>query len=354
MILMIGNYGYANARIRAMKSFLFDRAFYEKLIDMEDISSVISALEGTQYKPDIDEAMLKYKDVRGMDEAFRRNIAGTFSKILRLVEGEAKELVKILLSRWDVYNVKTILRGKNIGASEEQILESLVPAGQFSEALLRELVKAKDVKACIDFLAVWETPFARPLTASFSKFVKSHRLVDLELALDKFYFDYAMSVLRKNDLSTSLVREIIRREIDFVNIMTILRGVREEIDKKQLEDLFIPGGKEINAKRFRALCQEKTIEDVVLRLEDTPYHEVLSKGLGKYLEVGTISVLERNLEQMMVRKGISMFRADPLSIAIIIGYLTAKYNEVVNLRIIVRGKSVGMPEDRLREALVLV
>ncbi len=353
-MLMPTDYGYSNARIRAMKSFLFDRPFYEKLIDMDDISSVISALESTLYKRDIDEAMLKYKDVRAMDEAFRRNVASTFNKVLGLVEGRAKELVKVLLSRWDVHNIKTIMRGKNIGAKEEEILESLIPAGQFSEALLLELVKAKDVKACIDLLAIWESPFARPLTANFPKFAKSRRLVELEVELDRSYFDYALSALKKNDLSTSLVREVIRREIDFVNIMTILRGIREDMDKGQLESLFLPGGKEIDAKQFKVLCQEKNIEDIVLKLEGTPYYEVLNKGLNRYLEIESISLLERNLEQMMVEKGVNLFKADPLSIAIIIGYITAKYNEVVNLRIIVRGKSVGMPEDRLREALVFV
>lgn len=353
-MLMGFDYGYTNARIRAMKSYLFDRPFYEKLLDMDDVSSVISALEATVYKKDIDEAMLKYSDVRGMDEAFRRNVVSTFAKVINLVEGEAKELVKVLLSRWDVHNIKTILRGKNIGASEEDILESLIPGGQFPEALLRELVKMADVKACINLLAVWESPFARPLTANFSKFAKSHRLIDLEIVLDRFYFEYALEKLKKQDLHTSLVREITRREIDFTNIMTLLRAIKEDLNRDLILELYIKGGKEIDDKRFTALSQEKTVEDVVFKLEGTPYKAVLDEGLKRYLEIGAVSVLERNLEQMMIRKGVSLFRADPLSIATIIGYLTAKYNEVVNLRIIVRGKSVGMPEDRLREALVFV
>jgi V/A-type H+-transporting ATPase subunit C len=348
------DYGYTNARVRAMKSHLFDRPFYEKLLDMDDVSSVISALESTVYKKDIDEAMLKYRDVRGMDEAFRRNVASTFAKIIGLVEGEARELVVILLSRWDVHNIKTILRGKNIGASEEDILESLIPGGQFQEALLRELVKAIDIKACLNLLRVWDSPFARPLTANFSKFVKSNRLIDLEVALDRFYFEYALSKLQKNDLHTSLVREITRREIDFTNIMTLFRAIKEDLNREVIEDLFVKDGKQIDGKVFTALAQQKTVEDVVYKLEGTPYKAVLDEGLKKYLEIGAVSILERNLEQMMVRKGVSLFKADPLSMATIIGYLTAKYNEVVNLRIIVRGKSVGMPENRLREALVLV
>ncbi len=39
---------------------------------------------------------------------------------------------------------------------------------------------------------------------------------------------------------------------------------------------------------------------------------------------------------------------------IMIGYLWAKQNEITNLRIIVKGKSVGMPADRMRKELILV
>ena len=38
----------------------------------------------------------------------------------------------------------------------------------------------------------------------------------------------------------------------------------------------------------------------------------------------------------------------------LIGYLWAKQNEITNLRIIVKGKAVGMPADRMRKELILV
>ena len=35
-------------------------------------------------------------------------------------------------------------------------------------------------------------------------------------------------------------------------------------------------------------------------------------------------------------------------------YIWAKYNEVVNLRIIIRGKAIGMQERKIREELIFV
>ncbi|MFU8891731.1 MAG: V-type ATPase subunit, partial [Anaerosomatales bacterium] len=47
-------------------------------------------------------------------------------------------------------------------------------------------------------------------------------------------------------------------------------------------------------------------------------------------------------------------KGDPLGIGVAVSYLWAKQNEITNLRIIVKGKAVGMPEDRVREELILV
>jgi V/A-type H+-transporting ATPase subunit C len=65
-------------------------------------------------------------------------------------------------------------------------------------------------------------------------------------------------------------------------------------------------------------------------------------------------VFERALEDFVMRKALDAGRGDPLGVGITIGYLWAKQNEITNLRIIVKGTSVGMPPDRMRKELILV
>lgn len=351
---MGSDYGYPNARIRAMKSFLFDRGFYQKLLDMEDISDIITALENTGYKKDIEEGIIKYPDASGVDEGLRRNISATFRKIEKMVEGEQKKLLDILLGRFDVHNIKTALRAKNVGASEDEIINSYIPAGSLEEALLVELAKQKDIRASIDVLAIWHVPFADVLTRAFPEFNSTQKLSTLELAVDKYYYNRGMKSIRKRSLSHRFVREILSREIDSVNIMTVLRLMKEEMTVEEMSEYFIEGGNEIKFDRFIILAEQEDVEGIVQELQGTSFGRLLSENLANFYEKQTISYLERLLEEMIIRKCVSMFRADPLSIAVIIGYIWAKYNEIVNLRIIVRGKSVGMPEDKIKEALVLV
>ena len=67
-----------------------------------------------------------------------------------------------------------------------------------------------------------------------------------------------------------------------------------------------------------------------------------------------ISVIEKELERFLIRKGVGAFLLDPLSVASVIGYFWAKYNEITNIRIISRCKTADFPVEHLKEELVYV
>ena len=93
--------------------------------------------------------------------------------------------------------------------------------------------------------------------------------------------------------------------------------------------------------------------DIIDSLKDTSLGPILEKVSKRYLETGQASLVERAMEEMLIRKAISSLKQGPLTFGVILNYIWAKYNEVVNLRIIVRGKSVGMPERNIRDELVI-
>ncbi len=222
------------------------------------------------------------------------------------------------------------------------------------EALLIQIAKQKNIRATIDTLALWNNPYAEVLTKKFSEYDKSKKLSILELAVDKYYYKKGIERSSRRSLNYRLVKEILSREIDSVNIMTVIRLLGEEMDVEEMGEFFIEGGKEINFDKFIMIARQEDIEGIVNELSGTTFGKILSEHLAEFYDNQKLSFLERFLEETIIRKSIDMFKADPLSIAIIIGYIWAKFNEIVNLRIIVRGKSVGMPEDKIREALILV
>ena len=349
------DYGYINARMRGMKSRLLSHRALDDLILKPDIESLIADLENSPYREDLIEAKGRSSGIDCIENALRQNFIKTFRKIQNFTrqEEEAKQYIVIFLHRWDVQNIKTILRGKNIHTTAEEILECLVPAGELDEVTLKELLKQPDVKAVIDLLATWRIRYAKPLTGSFAEFVKTRDLAVLECALDRFYYADALAAVSTPTYNNNLIRDLLALEIDVVNLRTVLRMVRDRVDLADAERYIIGGGKEFDLRKLRHLLTLTTIDEVVKALVATRYR-FLSTIPESAIRTQKISVIERELERFLIKKGVGAFLLDPLSVGSVIGYFWAKYNEITNIRIISRCKTADFPVDHLKEELVYV
>jgi V/A-type H+-transporting ATPase subunit C len=348
------DYGYVNARIRGMKSRLLDRPKLEELVFQPDIGSLIVNLEKTPYKENITEAKVLYSGVLCIEYALRKNFADTFRKILHFVkESEAERYIRIFLQRWDVQNIKTILRGKNIHVTNDEIRDCLVPAGELDEATLTELIKQPDVRAVIDMLATWGVVYARPLTEKYPEFAEKGDLALLECALDKFYYQDALETVKTKSYNNTLIHDILATEIDVVNIKTILRMIRDKVDEAEAEVFLIEGGKTFGHDGLKQLMSLNSIEKVIDELKKTPFR-FLANVPENAIKAQKISILEKQLERFLIETGVGAFSDDPLSVASVIGYFWAKYNEITNIRIISRCKTADLPDGQLKEELIYV
>ncbi len=354
---MNDDYGYINARIRAMKSRLLDRPFFEKLMGEENLRSIIALLQETEYGRDVEEARtLVASEIAAIEEGIRRHLTQTYSGIFGMVGGAPKRLLGILLGRWDVYNIKTVLRGKFSGVSQEEVLRSLVPVCKLKEPLLKELMKQPDIKAVIDLLVTWNSEYYPPLQAKLSDLSATQSLTNMEVALDKFYFERSLLALKReeDDENSQIVRGFLRIEIDILNILMAMKIAENRIPPAERGDLFIREGLEIKGEDFLSAASGKDMNEVLGRFADTSYGELLNPSSQRLSRRGGLPAVERLMEQTMIQRGAAMFAKNPLSIASVVGYLWLKFSEAVNLRMICRGRAGNLPLSAIQEELILV
>jgi len=348
-------YEYTNARIRGMKPKLMSKSRLEEFVEMEDVNSILRELENTTYKDDIEKTIIRYPLPQCVDEAFKENLSRTFKKILRIAEeGEPKTLVKVLLRKWDVLNIKTILRGKSAKISKKEISENVIPIGELDEVALKELIEQETVEAVINMLMILGSPYSKPLKMSLKEYKKMKSLAPLEDTLDKFYYNHTLEMTEGECENLRLVREMITTEIDIVNIRTVLKSIKANVDVEFAKKFLIKNGKELKIGRLVDLIKTRNIQQVVVNLKETSYGPAMEKGWKNYSKTGSITDFENELEKFMIKKGVGMFRKDPLGVGIIIGYMYAKENEIRNLRMITRCKDIGIPPKDIEEVLTIV
>ncbi len=350
---MSSDYGYANARIRALKSCLLDRQDYEGLIAAANGGALIQLLVRTAYKPDVEAALVRYQGIRCVTDALHRNVMRTVGSLRRFFDGRARELVEMLTARWDLFNLIAILRGQARGVAAEEILSVLVPAGILTETELSELVQQPTIQATSELMLTWRLAFAGAVAEALR--VSGGELASVESRLFQIRFRDAL-VRLGTETNDELVREMLESEIDVANLALLLRlaPLRRQTalapprsSSVDMREMLVPGGS-LPLYFLAEFAEAAEVEALVGRVADVPYGQALRQRLEQYRQSGDVTVLERALEKLLALKGIRMFHRDPLTIGIAIGYLWAKTTEAANLSVISQGKELGWPADTIR------
>ena len=346
--------GYANARLRGMRSHLLPSKFYEQLIEAVDVQQILKELMQTAYKSDLESELVHGRTAAVVDEALKNNMVYAYRKVLGFVHPEARRLLSTILGRWDVFNIKTVLRGAHNHVRFDQMKESFFPAGYLGTSELEALAKLDDLRTIIDTMAMWKLVYAEPLRRAFPEYASSKDLAPLELALDRQYAHWASSRLVGEKTDVQIARRILGMQIDTSNLVMVFRLLKADAAARDAERYFLEGGRTVRKDLYMELARMSDIDEVLDRLRRTPYAETLDTAAMLYLESASIPVFERALEEQLMRRALLSGVKDPHGVGVAIAYLYGKQNEITNLRIVVKGKAVGMPAERVRRELIVV
>ncbi len=328
--------GYINARVRGMKSKLLGPAFTQAALEGTDFRAFLSALTQSPYMRDVEEAQARYDGLAVVDSAVARNFYETARSLLSFSDGKPRELIGLLLLRYDLANIKAIARGKHAGKESDEIRGSLFPAGELKPALLEEAAAAADLASAAQLLAFSKNELGSAFLKASRRYQQDGDLYALELALDKAYFKALLTRADRVGAPKDFVRHV-QREIDATNLMTALKLRGRGIDR----DLYVPGGKEVPATLFDAIMLDQE-GGAVQALANTSFAGVAQSPELSDAEGEIREVLDRSAKRLA---------ADPLGIGVVVDFLRRKEAEAARVRLLARGKYYGVPRGTLEKEL---
>lgn len=340
---MPSDFGYINARVRGLKAKLLGDEFYSDALSGSDFRAFLSSFAQTSYAREVDEAQARYgSDLRTVDEALARNFYSTTRTLLNVADGLPERLLKLLLLRYDLGNLKAIARAKSAGRDAEEVRAALLPAGELKPAVLDTIAQASDLPAAAQAVAVTGHPLGSAFARAVARYSSDADLYELELSLDRAYYEALSEETERGGFPDDFKRYI-QREIDATNIRTALklRGADDAdapTDTANAEALFIKGGKEVRRATFDAL-----LAGDAQALANTTFAEVA--------EADTLSRAEETIRESLDRQARKLYLRDPLGVGVVLHYLRLKETETARLRLLARGKFYGVPRQQLEREL---
>jgi len=294
----------------------------------------------------------RYDGVDLVEYALNRNLAKHFDDLLRWSEGALYDYIARYLRKFDVWNVKTVIRGLYSDAERTEVEDDLIRAGEFSDRRIEDLLNAGSIEEVVEQLD--DTIFGDTMAEAFDVYEESGVLVPLENALDHAFYDTLLSGLPDNpevDSPTGLYVEFLETEVDFRNLRNALRLAHSGADIDPSE-YFIEGGKLFDAQEIAQLSTN--LDQLVSAVRESKYGDDLDQALSALEEADNLIDFERALDAALLEYADRLSNRYPLSVCPVLSYVLAKEREVDNIRAIARGREAGLGPDEIEQELVIL
>jgi len=343
---MIGDvlsYLYVNAKIMAKEGKFISSSRWEDLWGCTSPGEIASLLEGTDYFPYLNEAAIN--DSKELEKAVLEEFSSLEREISTIIPKGSWPIKEYLLKKWDVINLRTVMRGIHGDVKKDEIVDSFIEGGELDVAFFNTLIDAESMDDFVALLA--KTPY-QSLTDGLGKYNETKNLFFLEASLDRiFWEDIWEKVLSLKGIKE--FREFIGVCVETHNLKIILRAKNDGLLLEDINPFLIPDCTALIA--LLSAFDEEDLSDFIPLLEDTLYFEPLLSAQQEYEKTGSILVFEQALDNLVLKKAEDIRKKKPFGSGPLVGFLVSKDAEVKNLLTIVRSTEVDLDRNEIREAL---
>jgi len=330
---------YLVTRIHGLRTHLIPPRDIQVLAKARDIRDVSDNLMKTDYATEIGQLPTQERDAAMLEDVFLEKLVERSFFVRRVAQGKMQDLLSRYCARFEVENIKRILRAKHGRSSEEP---SLIPLPrEYTLVNFPALAKASDVDEVASLLR--DTPY-HILIGALQPYRESGVTITLEAALDKSYFVRLWEFVGK----FGGMRDLVGEEVDLRNLLIVLSLKARETPSRIIEDALIPVSYRLPKITLRSVLQSR-IEDAPSVLA-MPYSKVVSDAAN--LRRGdSLMPMESVLLRQLYEDATEFSRTRSLQAGYIMAYLLLCECEAKNLVAIVTGKQLGLPEEEISKRL---
>ena len=344
--LKLGKYPYTYVRTTVMKSLLFKKADYQKMLKMS-FSEIAKFMQDSNYKKEISEFATDFSGADLLELALNKNLAATFKKLIRISPKELGLVIREYAKRKDIEDLKTIIRGKFTNTPEKIVFDSVTSAGTLSRDFLHELIKKESIEQVLKNNKIVDFSL---LEAGLNYLKEKNSLVMIENALDRYYYNNLVEFSKLLPKEGALFRNFLVKEVEILDILILLRLKKSKVEN--VKEFIITARGLINPK-ITKMAELNDLDSLLKALEDTSYKNAIDNGIEDFKNKGSLITLETELYKYLLKQIALLLHQHPLSVDVILGFMLAKDMEIRNLRILIKGKQLGLEEEFIEKQLVV-
>ncbi|MCX5708579.1 MAG: V-type ATPase subunit [Candidatus Omnitrophica bacterium] len=341
----LAKYAFANAKIRAMLSYLLTAEDFNGLLEARDLEDALDILKKTRYSSVLEHIPAEDNNIVHLEREFLKNDLAVYQKVENTLSGKGeREFVSLLRQRYELEEIKVFLRiwHQKLTVSWE---DYVVAAKICFDIDFKKLLSASSIEEFI--LLLDHTPYKAALLAGRERYKERNSSFYLEASLDLDYYRRLLACIEKfTSVDKSVARRILGIEVDMENINWLIRlrkyyalGIGEMLE------WFIPGGQWINKEAVRKYYVTDGLTKVVESVSFGPYAKI------KELAQENVALVENFLYEILLHQVRSALSGFPFTIGTVMGYLILKRQETKNIISLLNAKQYGWRKEEITPLL---
>lgn len=335
---------FASVKSFSQRGRLLSKAELQTLAESRDLDELITRIKNTKYA-DAASKIAKPYTAANVESALRSELADIHYSIAKTA-GQS-DILDAYYLKFLISNLKLILKGKALGKPQEEIephlnlhAEELI--GQ-RDVIVKALV-AKDLEEAVASLGSIE--FGDEVAKSIAVYNDKKNVQVFDVFLDKILYQQLGRAVR-NSRDRDLMR-LVGMDIDFYNILSILRGKFWGLDEEQIKNLIVTHTPSIPRDLLGKLISSDSVKSVLGELATTRYKDLVPQTDN---DIEAISQFEHNFE-MATYKAVNRSFTKMFSFSTIVGITKLTAYEVRNIAAIAFAVEQKIPPQTTMSRLI--
>ena len=339
------------AKMGAERSLLLSESKLRMLTETRNLTELTTQLRETSYQQQIAKVTPPLTS-RKLERALTENLIETYIKIIKNSPKNAAAFLRLYLLRFEVENIKALIKAANANLSPEQKLGKIYSSAETylkRRVVIEEAGKVPDLKQTVN--ALKGTEYASALKMGLGSYEEDGSTTCLDVLLDKhFYEKLCESYQALPRMEKPHANYYVSMENDGFVLLTLLRGKYLHYDPNWLR-LAVP------TKKFN--LSDETVETIVTAQDfdsalkialDSHYTQFFVKAQSPEETVANAEKAFRRALFLHVKE--SRF-TEIFNVGVILAFLTQKEAEVHNLTAVSLGVEAGLKPEEIQRQLLL-
>lgn len=336
---------YASVKSYSQRGKLLSRSDFQTLAESRDLEELITRIKNTVYAESVS-ALSKPFSAQSIENALRSHLADIHYSIAKTSGGSG--VLDAYYLKFIITNLKLILKGKALGKSQEEIeshinlhAEELIKK---RDVIIKALV-AKDLDEAVSSLNT--VKMSEEIAKAVAIYNDKKQLQIFDTFFDKILYSH-LGKSRQSAGDNEAVR-LVGMDIDFYNILSILRAKFWELDEQQMQDLIVVQTPSAPKELLDKMMAAATLRDAFSELSATRYKDLVPQTEN---DLDALSEFERAFEVEIYKASNRSFNK-MFSFATVIGITKLTSYEVRNLAAIAFAVEQNIPTETTMSKLIL-